>query len=560
MRGGALALAYALDDARVMCSFRFMLVLALVTVAQSAAYVPATVLHAPEAMPPPVPLSPVQTMVPAGADLQNYINRARPGDVLFLEPGATYVGNFTLPELPEQPSGIPPQYITIRSGADNSRFPTADRVTPEHAQWMPTIRSPNGSSALATKPGAHHWRLQWLAFEANSGGAGNIISLGDGSETQRDRANVPHHLELDGLIIRGDPSQGQKRGIALNSADTVIRNSDIREIKAAGQDSQAICGWNGPGPFVIDNNYLEAAAENMMFGGSDPAIRDLVPSDIIIRRNYVTKPLAWRGSRWTVKNLLELKNARRVMIESNVFENNWVAGQTGYALLFKPVNQDGKAPWSDVSDITVQFNIVRHVSSGINILGTDYEHPSAHMRGLQIRNNLFYDVDAGRWGGDGRFLLIGGGPADIVVDHNTVIQSGSVVQFYGTQNGRPWQIENLHFTNNLTRHNQFGVIGESAGIGRSAITAYVNHDEFRRNVLAGGDPSRYPPDNLFPSVAELMADFVDSAHDDYRLRTTSRFRAAATDGSMLGANLEELQRRKPPEREPRSTPQRRTEK
>jgi hypothetical protein len=540
-----------------MCTLRFVLVLAVVTFAQSAAYVPATAVIEPDAMRRGVLASAVQTMVPAGADLQTYINRARPGDVLFLEPGATFIGNFTLPALPEQPSAIPAQFITIRSGADNSHFPTAGRVTPEHAQWMPTIRSPNGSSALATKPGAHHWRLQWLAFAANSGGAGNIISLGDGGETQRDRADVPHHLELDGLIIRGDPSQGQKRGIALNSADTVIRNSDIREIKAAGQDSQAICGWNGPGPFVIDNNYLEAAAENVMFGGSDPAIRDLVPSDITIRRNYVTKPLAWRGSRWTVKNLLELKNARRVVIESNVFENSWVAAQTGYALLFKPVNQDGKAPWSDVSDITVQYNIVRHVSTAISILGTDYEHPSAHMRGLRIRHNLFYDVDAGRWGGDGRFLLIGGGPADIVIDHNTVLQSGSVVQFYGTQNGRPWVIENLTFTNNLTRHNQFGVIGESAGIGKSAIVAYVKGDEFRRNVIAGGDPSRYPPDNLFPSVAELMSEFVDSAHDDYRLRATSRFSAAATDGSMLGANLEELGRRKPPEREPRS-PQPRT--
>jgi len=117
-------------------------------------------------------------------------------------------------------------------------------------------------------------------------------------------------------------------------------------------------------------------------------------------------------------------------------------------------------------------------------------------------------------------------------------------------------IDNLHFTNNLTRHNQYGIIGESAGIGKSAIVAYVKGDEFRRNVIAGGDPARYPPDNLFPSVAELMSEFVDSAHDDYRLRATSRFSAAATDGSMLGANLEELGRRKPPEREPRSSPSR----
>lgn len=535
-----------------MRSAKLVFLLVLAAVAQSSGHGAVTAPDTPVTGRAAEPRGAVQTSVPAGADLQTYINRARPGDVLLLEPGASYVGNFILPALPEQPAGIPAQYITIRSAADSANFPTAGRVTPDHAQWMPTIRSPNGGAALATKPGAHHWRLQWLAFQANSAGAGNIISLGDSGEAQRDAASVPHHLELDGLIIRGDPTKGQKRGIALNSADTVIRNSDIRDIKTEGQDSQAICGWNGPGPYLIDNNYLEAAGENVMFGGSDPSIRDLVPADITIRRNYVTKPLEWRGSRWTVKNLLELKNARRVLIESNVFEHNWVAAQTGYALLFKPVNQDGKAPWSDVSDVTVQYNVVRHVASAINVLGTDYEHPSGHLRGLQIRHNLFYDVDAGRWGGDGRFILIGGGPTDIVIDHNTVIQSGSVLQFYGTQNGRPWVIENLHFTNNLTRHNQYGIIGESAGVGRSAIAAYVNRDEFRRNVLAGGDPSRYPADNLFPSVAELMGEFVDSANDDYRLRPTSRFRTAATDGSMLGANLDTVKRRLPPEDRPRA--------
>lgn len=420
------------------------------------------------------PREAVEMHVSQGADLQSFIDRARPGDVLLLEPGATFVGNFILPALPPQPSGIPAQFITIRSAADASNFPADGRVGPEHAGWMPILRSPNAASAIATRPGSHHWRLQWLAFDANARGEGNIISLGDGSRAQSDLATVPHHLELDGLIIRGDAAQGQKRGIGLNSASTVIRNSDIREIKYVGQDSQAICGWNGPGPFVIENNYLEAAAENVMFGGGDPSIRDLIPSDITIRRNHMTKPLEWRTSRprWTVKNLLELKNARRVLIEGNLFEHNWVAAQTGYAILFKSVNQDGGAPWSQVSDVTFQFNTVRHVSSAINILGADREHPARELRGLQIRHNLFYDVDASRWGGDGRFLQVGGGPIDVVVDHNTAIQSGSVLQLYGTRNGRPWVIENFHLTNNLTLHNQYGIIGDSAGFGKSAIAAY----------------------------------------------------------------------------------------
>jgi hypothetical protein len=497
----------------------------------------------------------VQTTVPAGADLQGYINRARPGDVLLLEPGATYVGNFVLPALPEQPANVAAQFITIRSAADDSHFPAGGRVGPEHILCMPNVRSPNGESALSTKPGAHHWRLQWLAFQANTEGAGNIISLGDGGDGQRDLATVPHHLQLDGLILRGDPSKGQKRGIGLNSAETTIRNSDIRDIKADGQDSQAICGWNGPGPFVIDNNYLEAAGENVMFGGADPPIRDLVPSDITIRRNFVTKSLDWRNSPWTVKNLLELKNARRVLIEANIFENNWVAAQTGYALLFKPTNQDGHAPWVEVTDVTFQYNIVRHSSSAVSINGTDYQYPSGVLRRLQIRNNLFFDIDAGRWGGEGRFLKVGDGPVDIIVDHNTAIQSGSVLQLYGTNpDGRPHVIDNFHLTNNLTLHNEYGILGDAAGFGNSAIAAYLSHEEVRRNVLAGGDPSRYPGDNLFPSVSELMSQFVDSSQNNYRLRETSKYRSAATDGSPLGANMDELSRRTPPERQPRVPP------
>jgi hypothetical protein len=283
----------------------------------------------------------------------------------------------------------------------------------------------------------------------------------------------------------------------------------------------------------------------------------LVPSDITIRGNYFTKPLEWKtaDSRWNVKNLLELKNARRVLVESNIFENNWAAAQAGYALLFKPVNQDGRAPWVEVSDVTFQFNIVRHVSSAINILGTDYEHPSGQLRGLTIRHNLFYDVSASRWSGDGRFLMIGDGPQGIVVDHNTVIQTGSILELYGEKGGRPWVVENFQFTNNLVLHNEYGIHGSGAGSGRTAIAAYLVREDIRRNVLAGGDPARYPADNFFPSVSELMSEFVESANDDYRLRDTSRYRSAATDGSRLGANIDEVvertRERNPRERIPR---------
>ena len=125
------------------------------------------------------------------------------------------------------------------------------------------------------------------------------------------------------------------------------------------QDCQQLPGRGGREPDV---------------GGADAKVADLVPSDIEIRRNHFRKPLSWKegnseygGIKWSVKNLFELKNAQRVLVEANVFENVWVEAQTGYAVLFKSVNQDGSAPWSVTQDVEFRDNVVRHCAGAINI-------------------------------------------------------------------------------------------------------------------------------------------------------------------------------------------------
>ena len=112
----------------------------------------------------------------------------------------------------------------------------------------------------------------FLEFPSTKEGYGDIIQLGDGSSAQTDLAQVPYEIVLDRVYIHGDPIYGQKRGIALNARTVTIRNSYISDIKAVGVDTQAIGGWNGPGPFSIENNYLEASGEVVLLGGSDPAI------------------------------------------------------------------------------------------------------------------------------------------------------------------------------------------------------------------------------------------------------------------------------------------------
>lgn len=227
--------------------------------------------------------------VAAGGDLQRALNDARPGDTILLQENAEFVGNFVLPVK----SGT--SWITVRSAAPDTVLPGPGiRIKPTHAPLLARLRSPNGNASLRTAAGAHHWDLRYLDFPATSGGQGDIIQIGDGSSAQNSLSQVPHHIVLNHVFVHGDAYLGQKRGIALNGADVTITDSYVSECKGIGQDTQAIGGWNGTGPYVIENNYLEAAGENVLFGGADPSIPNLVADGITFRGNYLSRPMAWK--------------------------------------------------------------------------------------------------------------------------------------------------------------------------------------------------------------------------------------------------------------------------
>ena len=461
--------------------------------------------------------------VKAGGDLQAALNSAKPGDIVTLEAGATFTGNFTLP------AKTGTTYITVRSSAPDTSFPaTTARMTPAYAAKLPKIVGAGTGPAVKTAAKGNYWRLQFLEIVANASGAGDIVQLGRGSETVA--ANQAHHLILDRVYVHGRKDKGAKRGIALNSGNAWIRGSWIDEIKSTTQDSQAICGWNGPGPYLIDNNYLSAAAENVLFGGADPVIPNLVPSDIQIVRNTFTKDLTWRGTSWIVKNLLEFKNGRRILIEGNRFEYNWQEDQNGYALNLKPV-QSGKAPWTTIEDVTIQYNTFDHVAGGIVLTGVDKTYGSKTMSRVAIRHNLLTDVSKARWGGPGGFLVVGGGAVDVTVDHNTIDHDGFVV------NGNGAPMVRFTFTNNLHRHNQYGIYGNGLGAGMASITKYFPGAEIRRNAFFGGTASKYPAENFFATAAEFLNHFVSPSTGSWRLATSSPYRAAGTDAKDVGADI-----------------------
>ena len=472
------------------------------------------------------------THVPAGANLQDAIDRARPGDTLVLDAGTTYVGNFTLPV---KTGG---QYVTIRTAGAGDGLPRdGQRVLPAHSPRLAKLKSPNRQPTLRTAPGAHHWRIQLLELLPTEGGAGDIVTLGEGGPSQKELSQVPHDLAIDRCYIHGDATTGQKRGIALNSAATTITNSYIADIKAIGQDTQAIAGWNGPGPYTVENNYLEAAGENFILGGSDPPIPGLITQDVIFRRNHLAKPSAWRAEKWQIKNLFELKNARRVLVEANLMEYVWQEAQVGYAILLTPRNQDGQAPWVTVEDVTIRQNLVRHAGGALQIIGEDSNHPSGSTRRIRIVDNLFYDVNAANWGGTGAFALMGEGPSDIAIEHNTVSQSGNIILAYGGTRAEPKPIAGFVFRDNLIRHNEYGVHGADRAPGLDTLQAFFPDAIFQSNVIGGGDSKRYPKGNTFVSERDFDASFVNAGAGNYRLATGSRWRSAGSDGRDIGADI-----------------------
>lgn len=490
-----------------------------------------------EAAPPSLPQTFIDTTysppagnvvtVNAGGNLQTAINNAQPGDTIVLQAGAVFNGAIHLPN--KTGSG----WIYIRSSNYANLPAPGKRVGPVDAANMPKIVvSPGAASAIDAQSGAHHYRFIGVEVKPLTGYfVFNLISIGNGETAA---ANLPHDIVFDRCYVHGDPAVGGRRGVAMNGASVAVIDSYLSDFKEMGADSQALWSGNSPGPLKIANNYLEGSGENVMFGGADPSIANLVPSDIEVRGNYFFKPLSWIGSSWTVKNLLEFKNARRVLVEGNRFENNWAAAQQGLSLLITPRNQDGTAPWCATQDITIRRNVFINLGQGFNISGDDDLFPSQRTARIAITDNLIHVT--GLNGSAGRLFQIIRGPSDVSIEHNTGFLTVSVV--FAENNPRADQFV---FRNNLTTYGQYGVAGTGTGLGTPTLNAYFSNWLFTKNVLIGGSASAsaYPAGNFFPTDLNSVG-FVDHLNGNYRLSASSPYKNAGTDGQDIGADFDAL--------------------
>lgn len=456
--------------------------------------------------------------VPPGGNVQAALETAQGGDIVELQAGAVYGGTINLPNKPFT------DFVTVRSSGV-ADLPLDKRVGPAQRSSMATITSGIlGRPAVQAVRGAHHYRFVGIEFTATGRFANYGIILLGGGETRPEQ--VAHTIEIDRSYIHSVDGTTSRRGIALNSADTTIKNSYIEGFAYPGEETQGICGWTGTRNVKIINNYIEGGAENIMFGGADPANAELIPTGIEISGNHIAKPRAWL-EKVTVKTLFELKNARRVKFTGNYLENNW----KGSAFRITVRNQDGKAPFSTIEDVLIKDNVIDGSGEGVNILGRDDTQPSQSAKRIEIVNNLFRNLGGGVFEGSGYFLQISGSE-DVTIANNTVFNEGNTVTFYGDLP------RGLVIRDNIIGHGTYGVHGLGDLRSSSAPRVFSNNVIVNNKRLDRGDMS-VPPDSIWLSDYQDIG-FGDMAAGNFGLSPASRLRGKGSGGNDIGCTVATL--------------------
>jgi hypothetical protein len=427
-----------------------------------------------------------ETVVPvaSGANLQTAIDAAAPGETLVLEEGATFTGSFTL-------DAGNAGWVTIRcAGAGANLVGNAN------------------TGALQTDPGAQYWYLENCDL-TNTLSSGDLMRIGTSAAEQDTLAEMPSYFVIDGNRLAGHATNGQRRGIALHSGHTRIVNNDITDIKAAGTDTQGILGGNGTGPYYIADNLIQATGENVLFGGLDPPIVGVVPTDITITRNTISKPLSWETEGWQCKNLIEMKSAINVSITFNDFDGNWAsaAGARGDFAWFKSTDQNVGGTYAcvacEVRNVYFAYNLVTRVAGGFN-LHRAAEGTPVPTTDIVIEQNFIEinpTVFVNSFAGDGKIAGVFAGVDGVEFRNNT---------FYMPAGAHSVAIDpdiigvdnlNFVFVNNLWYDYDLGIKGASTGEGTATLTEYFPSGTFAGNLFQTNGGT-YPAG--FTGVASLV--------------------------------------------------------
>lgn len=470
-------------------------------------------------------------------------------------------------------------------------------VATTHAN-APQIRSNTTGStgAVWCDMGADYTRLAGIHFVASASARCFRLVYFQGtpndSSEQADTSvnDTPQWMIVDRCWIDGQNIDRVVNGIICNSREFACVDSVINGCYALGQEGHGINGYNGPGPWKIVGNDIEAAAINFLCGGLVPRIVGLQTTDIEVRRNYFYKraswnrndPLVWDGiGSKVIKNLFELKWGDRVLVEGNVFENSFYGdNQKGAYLVWKvensvdPLNPPpgGGNITATTANVTYRHNIAYNCAGGYEFQGVGFGgtvgeplHNVQHYNNANIRmfgdRVQFRDQSTGSRS-SGRGMFFNNGAHDIYVEHDSIVlTTGESTDVWATpiQFSGPTDEASIFLNDNILAWpiaspphdaDSRSIFGDGAQVvgppdnGTNTLIAYCGGATgpttwtFDKNVMVRTYVNQVnPPGSSYTNLIASVG-FVNVDNDDIRLAPSSTYKGLCDDGSDPGCDLD----------------------
>jgi len=494
-----------------------------------------------------------------GDDLQAAFNAVQPGDVMVLEAGAEWRGNYTFPA--KTGSGD----IYIISSALASLPAEGTRVAPSDASNMPRIASPtvaehvynSSRPVLQTSQDASNLRFAGIEIGSNydilDDTQYGVIRVGYPMDYEQPPAD---NVIFDRCYIHGTSTGNTRDGmVAYMVSRLAVIDSYISDWHTSPVDESHGLHLRTCVVAKVVNNYIEAAGINILIADSTLPSTAPTPADLTITDNYLFKPLSWKqddpsyaGIPWNVKNHFESKGSERVVFMDNICENTWIDAQAGYSVL-----------WKSTTRHCIDTRIENNININFAIWMTIAAGAGGVIERTLVQNNLGYWTDsnplkyemelASGTVGNLRYLQL---------LHNTIIGKLTPIidnlrgwiNFSGNVATYP-QMDWIRVKDNICAHDRYGVKGTNKGTGFLSVDFYCRNYDWDTNVMVEVQAA-YQDDyddatgfvNFHQAAAIANVGFVDVTFDnvpgDFALAGGSSYKNAATDGTDIGVDTSKL--------------------
>jgi hypothetical protein len=443
------------------------------------------------------------TWTPANAsEFQDTLYACNLGDTIILTAAATYrVPGIATDQqafvLPGKSGGsdTDADYITIRSFALAS-LPEDTRVTKASSVYMPKIVAIGGRGAFQLAPHSRYWKFQGLEITNDSTGTSpehvqDLIASSDWAYNPITNADAGHfifdrcyiHPQEDNLTPADENYNFRtvSHGVTLNVSHLTIKNCRLSGFFGAFAhehttviDSEAIAYSFGPGPLIVENNYLDSWYASILTGGADTSSANTgtisvspVPSTTVFAVNVLNGALPVAEQMIAVSNVGKEYSAGKVLS---------VSGST--------VTLEAPLVWNGLMNDT-PAGPDSMTSAPVPVAGAAVQWAGYYQDGITVVRNTF-NIDtafAQYWK-----TFNGSNPKGYIEFKNgiNILFEGNIMQGwpanigFGLQNqsgSAPWSaIRNVVLKNNVFKRYSYA-------FGPMALTGYSRLTERGGNVL-----------------------------------------------------------------------------